>query len=183
MANLRTVIIFLVRASKIKHSHPILVQGGGQLISNSRANRNYNHRSLDQAAQRPPPPPHWNPDRDPLDRDRDLPPPAQNRSNAGGTHPIRMLSCYHPQTKFAKVMFSQVSVCPQGGSAPLHAQMHTPRQTPPAPLGRHPSLLGRHPSPEQCMLGYGQQAGGTHPTGMHSYLIFMLISGPQHRRC
>ena len=22
--------------------------------------------------------------------------------------------------------------------------------------------------PAQCMLGYGQQAGGTHPTGMHS---------------
>ena len=27
--------------------------------------------------------------------------------------------------------------------------------------------LGRHP-PAQCMLGYCQQAGGTHPTGMHS---------------
>ena len=26
-----------------------------------------------------------------------------------------------------------------------------------------------HPLPLQCMLGYGQQAGGTHPTGMHSY--------------
>ena len=23
-------------------------------------------------------------------------------------------------------------------------------------------------APSQCMLGYGQQAGGTHPTGMHS---------------
>ena len=35
-------------------------------------------------------------------------------------HPTRMHSCfsvkfYRPQTKFAKVMFSQVSVCPQGG--------------------------------------------------------------------
>ena len=35
---------------------------------------------------------------------------------AGGTHPTGMLSCYRPQTKFAKVMFLQVSVCPQGGA-------------------------------------------------------------------
>ena len=37
---------------------------------------------------------------------------------AFGTYPTRMLSCwsniYHPQTKFAKVMFLQVCVCPQG---------------------------------------------------------------------
>ena len=26
----------------------------------------------------------------------------------------------------------------------------------------------RHPLPAQCMLGYGQQAGGTHPTAMQS---------------
>ena len=66
------------------------------------------------------------------------------------------------------------------------------------PLGRHPSTLGRHtlpgqipppwadtpppwtdtllgrrPQPQppaQCTLGYGQQAGGTHPTGMQSCL-------------
>ena len=71
---------------------------------------------------------------------------------------------YRPQTKFAKVMFSQVSLCPQGGDAcpiacwdthmhtqaetPL-GQTHSPRQTP--PLGRHP--LGRCP-PAQCILGY-----------------------------
>ena len=29
--------------------------------------------------------------------------------------------------------------------------------------------MGRY-TPRQCMLGYGQQAGGTHPTGMHSCL-------------
>ena len=59
-------------------------------------------------------------------------------------------------------MFSQVSVCPQreGGvcpiacwDAPLRADT-PPWQTPPV----------------QCMLGYGQQTGGTHPTGMHSCL-------------
>ena len=68
-------------------------------------------------------------------------------------------------------------------------QTHTPRQTPP---GRHPQAdtsPGRHPSgqtlplcrhppcpvhtgihtpPLQCMLGYSQQAGGTHPTGMYT---------------
>ena len=47
------------------------------------------------------------------------------------------------------------------GQTPLGG--HTPRQIPPGdtlPLGRHP--------PAQYMLGYGKQAGGTHPTGMHS---------------
>ena len=34
-----------------------------------------------------------------------------------------------------------------------------PGQTPP-----------RQTPPAQCMLGYGQQAGGTHRTGMHFYL-------------
>ena len=28
--------------------------------------------------------------------------------------------------------------------------------------------------PTQCMLGYGQQAGGMHPTGMHSCFSKML---------
>ena len=68
---------------------------------------------------------------------------------------------HHPQTKFAKVMFSQVSVCPRGVSAPLHAGIHPWPDTPPGKTS-----LGRPPM--QCMLGYGQQAGGTHPTGMHS---------------
>ena len=39
-----------------------------------------------------------------------------------------------------------------------------PGQTPPCPVH-----AGIHtPPPGQCMLGYSQQAGGTHPTGMHS---------------
>ena len=62
-----------------------------------------------------------------------------------------------PQTKFAKVMFSQVSVCPQGGVCPIACwDTHTPRdqrqttsgqtphgQTPPQadiPLARHPQV-------------------------------------------
>ena len=116
-------------------------------------------------------------------------------------------------------MFSQVSVCPQGGCLPLGGVSATPpRQTPPwadtpgqTPLGRHPPgqtpfpgqippgqtsprqtpppaqcMLGYIPPcplhagihpPAQYMLGYGQQAGGTHPTGMHS--CFKKVS----RRC
>ena len=113
-------------------------------------------------------------------------------------------------------MFSQLSVCPQGGGCLPHCILG---YTPPGPeadtlLGRHhttPPNLDRHspgqkppwvetpradthpwtdtpclvhagiytiplPStcwdtqtpPVQCMLGCGQQAGGTYPTGMHS---------------
>ena len=42
---------------------------------------------------------------------------------------------------------------------PVHAGIHTPY---PVHAGIH-----RH-TPVQWMLGYGQQAGGTHPTGVHS---------------
>ena len=38
------------------------------------------------------------------------------------------------------------------------------------PLGRY--LPGRYTLPWQCMLGYGQQVGGTHPTGMHSCFVY-----------
>ena len=51
-----------------------------------------------------------------------------------------------------------VSICSQGGL--LHCLLgYTPRPEADPP--------GRHP-PVQCMLGCGQQAGGTHPTRMHS---------------
>ena len=47
-----------------------------------------------------------------------------------------------------------------------------PGQTPPCPVhaGKHTSLPSAcwDTPPAQCMLIYGQQAGGTHPTGMHS---------------
>ena len=74
----------------------------------------------------------------------------------------------------------------RGASAPLHAGIHpqgrhpwadTPSRHPwadtpwadPPPgrhtyLGRHPP--GKHPTPSDT-TGYGQQAGGMHPTGMH----------------
>ena len=82
---------------------------------------------------------------------------------------------YRPQTKFAKVMFSQVSVCPRGGGGVClwsrGGVCHTPQADTPGadtPLGRHPlpsacwdtpptqCMLGYtpHPTPAQCMLGY-----------------------------
>ena len=87
-----------------------------------------------------------------------------------------------------------------GVSASLYAGIHPPRQTPPwadtptcqtpptqCMLGYTPlpiacwnthtpaqCILGYTP-PAQCMLGYGQQAGGTHPTAKHS-CGFKLIS-------
>ena len=60
-------------------------------------------------------------------------------------------------------------------------QVHPPGQVPPGryPPGQvHPAARYTprqvHPQP-QCMLGYGQQAGGTHPTGMHSCCVGVFI--------
>ena len=64
--------------------------------------------------------------------------------------------------KFAKVMFLHLCVCPQGGE---------PGQVPP---GRYTHQSGTppgqvHPPSGAVQAGrYGQQAGGTHPNGMHS---------------
>ena len=56
-----------------------------------------------------------------------------------------------------------------GHMVPLPGQTHPPPgQTPPCPV--HAEI---HP-PAECMLGYGQQAGGTHPTQMHSCLLIIL---------
>ena len=57
-----------------------------------------------------------------------------------------LISFHRPQRSCSKVMFLHLSVILSTGGKP--------------PLGRHP--------PAQCMLGYGQQAGGTHPTRIHS---------------
>ena len=93
---------------------------------------------------------------------------------------------YRPKTKFAKVMFSQVSTGGGGLSAPLHAGIHPqtrgrhppgpeadtpwadiPQQIPPGrhPPGRHPLPLGRHHP------GRHPQADtplGRRPLGRHS---------------
>ena len=63
---------------------------------------------------------------------------------------------------------------PRAGTPPGRYTHNHPRAgTPP---GRYtPSQQvhppGRYTPRPQCMLGYGQQAGGMHPTGMHSCLI------------
>ena len=69
-------------------------------------------------------------------------------------------------------------------SASSHAGIHTPPgrhpsgQTPP---GQRPpwadTPLGRHPPSTQCMLGYSQQVGGTHPTGIQSYTWTEITNG------
>ena len=65
----------------------------------------------------------------------------------------------------------------RGVSAPVHAGIHTPprdqRQTPPSsrhhPLEQTPAREDNPPAPEAVHAGrYGQQAGGTHPTGMNT---------------
>ena len=86
-------------------------------------------------------------------------PPRQE--HPGQVHPRR----YTPQAGIPPVWYT-----PWAGTPPV--RLH--------PLGRYPPgqvhpWAGKPPwtwyPPPQCMLGYGQQAGGTHPTGMHSWLI------------
>ena len=60
-----------------------------------------------------------------------------------------------------------------GGVCPIACwDIHPPLGTIGTPPGRHPPgqtpLLPWADTPGQCMLGYGQQAGGKHSTGMHS---------------
>ena len=88
-------------------------------------------------------------------------------------HSLSLNYFYRPQTKFAKVMFLHVSVCPRVGGVP--------GQVPPGQV--HPPWAGTSPRagtlfPPQCMLGYGQQAGGTHPTGMYSCSV-SIFSGSE----
>ena len=81
-------------------------------------------------------------------------------------------------------MFSQVPVCPHRGvSAPLPAGIHPPdqRQTPPGadtpPGPEADTPLGPDTPPAVHAVRYGQQAGGTHPTGMHTcFKIFNSYS-------
>ena len=48
-------------------------------------------------------------------------------------------------------------------------QVHPPgRYTPSARYTPSGQVHPRHVHPQQCMLGYGQQAGGTNPNGKHS---------------
>ena len=87
---------------------------------------------------------------------------------------------YHPQMKFAKVMFSQVSVCPQGG---MHGGGHAWQgayvvgacmaggRACMAGVCMAGGMCGRwgHACLGVCMAGdMVTAAASTHPTGMHS---------------
>ena len=75
-------------------------------------------------------------------------------------------------------MFLHVSVILFGGSATPPGQAppgrYPPRQTPTCadtPWADTPPRANTPPTahpPAQCMLGYSQQADGTHPTGLQS---------------
>ena len=77
---------------------------------------------------------------------------------------------YRPQTKFAKVVSLHLSVSHsvQQGS--------TCAGTP--PLDRYSPRAGTPPGAVHVHAGRdGQQAGGTHPTGMHSCLLYFVACG------
>ena len=62
-------------------------------------------------------------------------------------------------------VFTPVCDCVHRGvSAPLLAGIHPPGDTP---------VKGKHPLPSNT-TGYGQQVGGTHPTGMHTCNCFVV---------
>ena len=91
---------------------------------------------------------------------------------------------YRPQTKFAKVMFYTClsAILFTGGGVP--AQVHPLGMY--TPLGRYTPWAGTPPRQVHPPAGtpypgavhagrYGQQVGGTHPTGMHSCLARFLL--------
>ena len=68
--------------------------------------------------------------------------------------------------------YTSRKVPPMGRYTPSKADTPTPAP-PGTPLGQVHHPLDRYiPHRPQCMLGYIQQAGGTHPTGMHSCLNY-----------
>ena len=81
-----------------------------------------------------------------------------------------ILFYYRPQTKFAKVMFLQVSVCPHGGHAwLLHGVcVVAPRGGMRGCCWGDAWLLWGACMGYDEIQRYDQWAGGTHPTGMHS---------------
>ena len=67
-----------------------------------------------------------------------------------------------------------------GGGVPGPDQVHppgryTPRQVQPLAGTLRAGTPPARYTPWQCMLGYGHQAGGTHPTGMHSCFIYIIL--------
>ena len=71
---------------------------------------------------------------------------------------------YRPQRSCGKVILLHLSVIPR-------ADTPSPGQTPPCPV--HARI---HTPLAQYMLGYGQQAGSTHPTGMHYEFVQLFLT-------
>ena len=68
---------------------------------------------------------------------------------AGGMHPTGMQSCYRLQRSWAKVIFSQACVCPQGGRGVcLSACWDTPQEQTPLDQAHPPGADTPYP-PEQ----------------------------------
>ena len=82
-------------------------------------------------------------------------PGTRSRHPLGRHPPSGHTPCPHPQADIP------LGRHPQGRHPP--PGQTPPRQTPPLWADTPPT-----PTPVQCMLGYSQQAGGTHPTGMYS---------------
>ena len=76
----------------------------------------------------------------------------------------------HPPAKNPRSGSLQLDTPGQIPLCPVHAGIHTPHARCMLGYTPHPPaqcILGYMP-PAQCIQGYGQQASGTHPTGMHS---------------
>ena len=80
---------------------------------------------------------------------------------------------YRPQTKFAKVMFLQVSVCPQGG-VPGQVIHPIPWQVHPPPPGRYTPWAGTPPAPRQVHPPTGTP---THPPPATVHAGILSTSG------
>ena len=97
---------------------------------------------------------------------------------------------YRPQTKFAKVMFSQVSVCPRGGAYSIacwdtHPQPRDQRQTPPwadTPWAETPWVntpLDRHPHRQRppCSVHAGiRSTSGRYASHWNAFLFWNVLS-------
>ena len=109
------------------------------------------------------------------------------RFGLGGNGTPSWVNFYRPQTKFVKVMFSQVSVCPQGGVCPIacwdisprpeadtHLAIHPPGQTPPGqtPHERHPQDKMQTPP---CAVHAGiQSTSGRYTSPLECILVFFI---------
>ena len=98
---------------------------------------------------------------------------------------------YRPQRSWGEVMFLHMSVIlfMGGGSASVHTGIPTPEQTISpqeetrkifSPPRKKPGRPPQEESPPKAVHTgrYGQQVGGTHPTGIHTcynILLFTLV--------